>query len=67
MLLEIEDARMVFLSGSPKQMRSVLLEKFSLDGVEVDDIILKDSLGAIAKGRFSDVKNQFGHKLLQSC
>lgn len=62
-LQDINDARMVFLSGSPKQMRSVLLEKFSLDGVDVDDIILKDSLGAIAKGRFSDVKNQFGHKL----
>ena len=62
-LQEVDDARMVFLSGSPKQMRSVLLEKFSLDGVDVDDIILKDSLGAIAKGRFSDVKNQFGHKL----
>ena len=62
-LQEVNDARMVFLSGSPKQMRSVLLEKFTLDGVDVDDIILKDSLGAIAKGRFSDVKNQFGHKL----
>ncbi len=62
-LQKIDDTRMVFLSGSPKQMRSVLLEKFSLDGVDVDDIILKDSLGAIAKGRFSDVKNQFGHKL----
>ena len=62
-LQDVDDSRMVFLSGSPKQMRSVLLEKFSLDGVDVDDIILKDSLGAIAKGRFSDVKNQFGHKL----
>lgn len=59
----LPDAKMVFLSGSPTQMRSVLLEKFSLDGVDVDDIILKDSLGALTHGRFSDIRNQFGHKL----
>ena len=62
-LQAVSDAKMVFISGSPTQMRSVLLEKFSMDGVEVDDIILKDSLGAITHGRFSDIRNQFGHKL----
>lgn len=56
-------ARQVFVSGSPKQMRSVLLQKFALDGVEVDRIILKDSLKALRKGRFGDIKSQFGHKL----
>lgn len=56
-------AKQVFVSGSPKQMRSVLLQKFALDGVAVDRIILKDSLKALRTGRFGDIKSQFGHKL----
>ena len=57
-------SQLVFLSGSPKQMQSVLLKKFELDGIEVDKILLKDSLRAIRTGHFADIKNQFGHKLL---
>ena len=57
------NSQLVFLSGSPKQMQTVLLKKFELDGIEVDKIILKDSLKAIRTGHLADIKNQFGHKL----
>lgn len=59
----VEDSKLIFLSGSPRQMKRVLMKKFRLDGIQVDKIILKDSLGAISKGRFSEVTGQFGHKL----
>ena len=62
-LNQTKDSQLVFLSGSPKQMRRVLLKKFSLDGIRVDEIMLKDSLSAITHGRFGDVTGQFGHKL----
>ena len=64
-LQHLDQSYLIFLSGSPIQMKKVLLEKFALDGIEVDEIILKDTVGAISKGRFSDVRNQFGHKLPQ--
>lgn len=62
-LNQVENSSLIFLSGSPKQMERVLRKKFSLDGITVDDIVLKDSLGAIKKGHFRDVKQQVGYKL----
>lgn len=62
-LQKTQDSQLVFLSGSPKQMRSVLLKKFALDGIDVDSIMLKDTLKAIGSGRLSEVKGQFGHKM----
>lgn len=59
----VADSKLIFLSGSPRQMKRVLMKKFRLDGIQVDKIILKDSLGALSKGRFSEVTGQFGHKL----
>ena len=56
-------ARVHILSGSPKQMRSVIQEKLRLDGVEVDRITLKDNLGNIRRGRLRDVRGQLGYKL----
>ena len=58
-----KDSSLVFISGSPKQMRRVLLKKFELDGISVDQIILKDSLGSIKRGQLRDITNQFGYKL----
>ncbi len=58
-----KNGQLVFLSGSPKQMRSVLLKKFALDGIDVDTIMLKDTLKAIGSGRLSEIKAQFGHKV----
>ncbi len=55
--------RVVILSGSPTQMREVLVEKLRLDGVHFDELHLKDSLGHLKQGRFRAIKGQFGYKL----
>ena len=56
-------ARIYMLSGSPLQMRPVLEEKLRLDGVRVDTLVLKDSLGNLRRGRLRAVRGQFGYKL----
>ena len=56
-------AEIYFISGSPKQMRTVLSEKLHLDGVDFDGFVLKDNLRNILKGRFRAVKEQVGYKL----
>ncbi len=63
-LNQITNSSLVFISGSPKQMRRVLLEKFDLDGIKVDQIILKDSLSSIKRGQIRDITNQFAYKLI---
>lgn len=57
------EARVHILSGSPIQMREVLLQKLALDGVRVDRLILKDNLGNIRRGRLRAVRGQIGFKL----
>lgn len=57
------EARVCILSGSPKQMRGVLEEKLALDGIRVDQLILKDNLGNIRRGRLRAVRGQVGYKL----
>ena len=56
-------ARISILSGSPVQMRAVLAEKLSLDGVRFDELRLKDNLGNLKRGRIRAIKEQFGYKL----
>jgi hypothetical protein len=58
-------ARATILSGSPEQMRSVLSEKLTLDGIAFDTMVLKDNLRNIRKGRFRAVRGQLGYKLPQ--
>ncbi len=55
--------RIEVLSGSPEQMRRVLVQKFRLDGVEIDGLTLKDNLKNIIRGRFRAVRDQIGYKL----
>ena len=55
--------RVAILSGSPTQMRKVLEEKLSLDGVRFDSLTLKDNLGNLRRGRLRAVKGQLGYKL----
>jgi hypothetical protein len=55
--------RIEVLSGSPKQMRRVLIAKFRLDGVEVDGLTLKDNLKNLIRGRFRALRDQIGYKL----
>lgn len=63
LLNKVEDSSLIFISGSPTQMEKVLRKKFTLDGIRVDELVLKDSLGAIKKGHFRDVRQQVGYKL----
>ena len=56
-------ARIHVLSGSPTQLRKVLKEKLALDGVVPDQMVLKDNLGNLRRGRLSAVRGQVGYKL----
>ncbi len=53
-----------FVSASPPQIREKILEKFALDGVEVDGIYFKDNMRNLRPGRFGRLKEQMGYKLL---
>jgi len=55
--------KVAILSGSPKQMRGVIEQKLSLDGIEYDSLTLKDNLHNIKHGRFRAIRGQFGYKL----
>ncbi len=57
------DTRLCIVSGSPKQMRSVLTEKLKLDGIEFDEFVLKDNLRNLVRGRFKAMRGQVGYKL----
>jgi hypothetical protein len=55
--------RIYFISGSPRQMRTVLEQKLKLDGVEWDGFVLKPNIGNLLRGRFRAIKDQIGYKL----
>lgn len=57
------DARLCIISGSPRQMRSVLEQKLRLDGVEWDELVLKDAVRNLLRGRFKALRGQVGYKL----
>ena len=57
------DSRLCIVSGSPTQMRAVLSEKLKLDGVEFDELVLKDNVSNILRGRFKALRGQVGYKL----
>ncbi len=57
------DSRLCIVSGSPTQMRAVLTEKLQLDGVEFDELVLKDNLRNLVRGRFKAMRGQVGYKL----
>jgi hypothetical protein len=44
-------------------MRAVLAEKLKLDGVEFDELVLKDNVRNLLKGRFRALRGQVGYKL----
>ncbi len=56
-------SRVIFLSGSPTQLREVLERKLELDGVRFDELHLKDNLGNLKRGRIRAIRGQFGYKL----
>jgi hypothetical protein len=57
------DVQLCIVSGSPTQMRSVLEEKLKLDGVQWDELVLKDNVGNLLRGRFRALRGQVGYKL----
>lgn len=58
-----EGAKVFILSGSPTQMRQVLEEKLRLDGVPFEELVLKDNLGNLRRGRLRAIRGQLGYKL----
>ena len=60
---ENPDNTITVVSGSPTQMRSVLSEKLRLDGIRFDELVLKDNVGNVKRGRFRAVRGQLGYKL----
>lgn len=62
-LQERPGARVSIISGSPRQMRRTLEEKFRLDGVDIDELVLKPNVENIVRGRFRAIRDQVGYKL----
>ncbi len=62
-LCQKDDARVMVISGSPKQMHGVLREKLAMDGIRVDELVLKDNLGNVRRGRLRAIRGQLGYKL----
>src|SRR6185436_1697501 len=57
------DSRLSIISGSPTQMRNVLEAKLKLDGVAWDELVLKDNVRNLLRGRFRALRGQVGYKL----
>jgi hypothetical protein len=51
------------LSGSPTQLREVLMARLALDGLRPESLILKDNLRNLRRGRLAALRGQLGHKL----
>lgn len=58
-----EGSRICIVSGSPRQMRRTLEEKMRLDGIELDELVLKPNMENIFRGRFRAIRDQVGYKL----
>jgi len=62
-LKALPGARVCLISGSPRQMRKTLEEKFRLDRVGVDEFTLKPNVENLLRGRFRALRDQVGYKL----
>ncbi len=61
--LKSPSTRVCIVSGSPKQMRRVIEDKLRLDVVKWDELVLKDNMSNLMRGRFRALRNQVGYKL----
>jgi hypothetical protein len=52
-----------FISGSPRQLRTVIEKKFALDGFVPDGFVLKPSFSMLMRGRIRGIRNQVPYKL----
>jgi hypothetical protein len=55
--------QVVFISGSPHQMRRAIEEKFRLDGLVPDQLYLKPNLQNFVSLRWRAIREQVGYKL----
>lgn len=62
-LCATEPRGLYILSGSPQQMRGVIEEKLTLDGIKWDGLVLKPSLNRLLRGRFRFLRDQVSYKL----
>lgn len=60
---ENEIIPLIFISGSPKQMRNVILKKFDFDGIHCEAIIFKDLLTPLKKLQLKKMIDKIGYKL----
>ncbi|HEU5074710.1 MAG TPA: phosphatase domain-containing protein [Polyangiaceae bacterium] len=58
-----EDVRVHIVSGSPRQLRSRLARKLTLDGVRFDQLTLKPNLSNLLRLRLRALHDQLGYKL----
>jgi len=58
-----DSARVCIVSGSPRQMRSVLEKKLRSDGISWHEFELKPQWENIRRGRFKAIRDQVGYKL----
>lgn len=58
-----EGHRVTFISGSPRQMRRVLVERLRLDGIVPHAFVLKPNLSNLLRFRFRAIRGQIGYKL----
>jgi hypothetical protein len=54
-----------FVSASPPQIGKAIREKLALDGVPYDDIVFKDQLQHLRRGRLRNLREHVGFKLLE--
>jgi len=59
------DVYVQFISASPPQIGRAIREKLELDGVIYDDIIFKDQLNRLMRGKFRHLREQVGYKLTE--
>ena len=58
-----ENPRIYFLSASPPQIGGAIREKLKLDGIPYDDIVFKNQVRHLIRGRFDALREQIGYKL----
>ena len=56
-------APLFFISGSPKSMEPVIRQKFILDSVKIDGLLLRDYAEHIKKLQFKNIIHKIGFKL----
>jgi len=57
--------RIYFLTASPPQLGRAIKEKLALDGIRYDGIAFKNQLQNLMRGKFRNLREQVGYKLVE--